>query len=199
MTVTDSTDLARGLLALDHMSFRKEVDRDLRPLDQDASPGQAEKWKARHAALRSPACVDRWFMALSQMSKSVDGQLAAKADDYEAKRAEIRGQLVGATGPQEKGLRRSLETLKSEYSRARANTLRFKTGLDEALIEARSLRDSVRDRLYDSVVAEERNFYARRVTALQDAIRAHQDAFTEGDIDPEPHDLHLWAVISKED
>lgn len=193
MTVTDTTDLARNLMGLDHAAFRKEVDSDLRP-------GDGERWKARHRALRSPTCVDRWFMVLSQMAKSVDGQLAAKADDYEAARAETREQLLAATDAvQQMGFRRRLESLKAEYSRNRANTLRFKSGLDEALIEARALRDSVRDRLYDSVVAEERNRYAARVTTLEEAIRDHQDAFTAGDIDPEPHDLHLWDVIPRKE
>lgn len=189
-------EFARKLMSLTPEEFRSEVDRDLRPLRAGDTTNKV--YAVRRAALRTPTVVDRWFTTLSQIAKSVDGQLAAKTEDYEADRADLRAQILACTNSrEEKVLKQALERRKSDYSRSRAGTLRFKSGLDEALIEARSLRDSVRDRLYDSVVAEERNRYAVRVTALEDAIREHRDALFAADMDPEDHDERLWSAVAK--
>lgn len=186
----DVTDVARSLMALDYDAFKNEVNADLRPNDE--TPNQ----RARHAALRSPMLVDRWFTVLTQMAKSVDGQLAAKTEDYEADKAGIRAKILKEKDPRRvNALRAQLEETKAKYARARAGTLRFKCGLDEALIEARALRDSTRDRLYDTVVADERNRYAARILVLTNAIDEHRHACDIADITPEDHDERLWAII----
>lgn len=188
-------DEARRLNGLDPTSFKTEVNADLRP---EAHGAQS---RIRHEALRSPAVVDRWFTTLSQIAKSVDGQLAAKIEDNQATKAALRAEIIGLEeggltedGKSLKDLQRDLEVLASKYARARAGTLRFKTGLDETLIEARALRDSLRDRLYDTVVADERNRYAARVKVLEEGIAAHQQAADLAGLDPEAHDEMLWRL-----
>lgn len=197
MTTTTVEDEVRRLTALSPDAFKAEVDSDVKPFIH-ANMDQGI-WDARRAALRSPALVDRWFASLSQTLKSVEGQLATQTEDYDAARADIKKALIAAEADgntaRVKDLRIQAEQVKAEHARARAKTLRFKTGLDEMLIQARSLRDAVRDRLYDSVVAEERNRYAARITELTDAILEHRQAHIEADIDPEVHDQHLWQVI----
>lgn len=188
----DDYELAREikrLLGLDYEDFREEVNEDVRPHTSE---------RYRRAALRSPELVDRWFAALSQMSKSVDGQLAARTEDYEANKAVFKRQLSTARTAADRAKATSeWASQKESAHRSRAGTLRFKTGVDEALIEARYLRDTVRDSMYDTVVAEERNRYAARSTALFDAIVAHRQAMDDEDIEPGDHDERLWEAVER--
>lgn len=196
-----------ALLRMPHETFKNVVDKDLRAPTADTpegkkrtlKPHEAPDWYARHASLRTPPVVDRWYMTLNQIAKSVDGQLAAKTEDYEADRATLRARLLLVTDDAEANqIKAEMETLKARFSKARAGTLRFKTGVDEAFVEARAMRDSARDRLFDSIVAEERNRYATRVAALEAAIREHREASLEAGVDAEPYDLRLWGSVDRE-
>lgn len=170
--------LIEKIAALPDDDFRVLVDRDLR---RENTEEEAE-------ALRSPQLVHRWYTVLVAMTKSVDGQLSAKRQDYEAQKARLRGEFVRAEdalaaararhdkaqirGAEEqiRQLRREWAQMSERYSRARAATLRFKSGLDETLVEARLFRDQARDALYTTVVAEERNRLAARVRELEAAL-----------------------------
>lgn len=195
-----------SLLEMPHETFKNVVDKDLRAPTTDTpegrkrtlKPHEAPDWYARHAALRTPTVVDRWYMTLNQIAKSVDGQLAAKTEDFEADRASLRARLLLADEKEAIQIRADMENLRARFSKARAGTLRFKTGVDEAFVEARALRDGARDRLYDSIVAEERNRYATRVAALETAIREHREASLEAGVDAEHYDLRLWGVVERE-
>lgn len=176
-------DLTQRIAKLSEDDFRELVDRDLR---RDNTEDESQ-------ALRSPALVDRWYAILVSMSKSVDGQLAAKREDFEAQKARLRGQFVeidsdlaeakirhDTKGVQQadartRVLRQEWQSTSEKYSRSRAATLRFKSGLEETLVEARMYRDRVRDRLYDHVVAEERNRLASRVRRLESALQTIVD------------------------
>lgn len=166
------------IAALDDEDFRELVDRDLRRENTDAEA----------AALRAPALVDRWYSVLVGMAKSVDGQLAAKKQDYEAQKARMRGLFVEAENAlaeakikrdnaaihnaeaRTRTLRQEWQAVTEKYARSRAATLRFKSGLEETMVEARALRNKVRNRLFEHVVADERNHYAERVRTLEQAI-----------------------------
>ncbi len=200
MTTTNVEEEVRRLTSLSADEFKAEADEDVRPFTYATILTDQSQWEARHAALRTPALVDRWFGSLSRTLKSVEGQLATKTEDYDADRAQIMQAILESekvgNHARVKDLRIQAEQTKAAYSRARSTSLRFKTGLDETLIQARFLRDQVRDKLYDSVVAEERNRYAARITVLTDAIRAHREAHIAADLDSEIHDEHVWAVIT---
>jgi hypothetical protein len=114
------------LLALDLSSFRVIVDRDLR---RDASAAEA-------AALRTPELADKWVTALTAISKSVDGQLGARRADYLAARARFSKSMSEADYLESRKLQRSWAEVTESYAKARGATLRFKSGLEEALVEA---------------------------------------------------------------
>jgi hypothetical protein len=170
--------LAKEIARLPDEDFRALVDRDLR----------RENTEEEAQALRSPELVHRWYTILVAMSKSVDGQLAAKRQDYEAQKARLRGKFVQEEGviadaklqhdasrqlaaeERVRQLREEWALTSERYARSRAATLRFKSGLEETLVEARMFRDQIRDVLYDSVITEERDRLARRVRELEDEL-----------------------------
>jgi hypothetical protein len=172
-------DLINHISALDDEDFRDLVDRDLR---RKNSQEEAD-------ALRSPALVDRWHTVLVAMTKSVDGQLSAKRHDFEAHKQRLKGQLLETdaelaearrrrdrTAVQKceekaRGFRAEWAGAAERYAKERAATLRFKSGLDETLVEARLHRDRTRDRLFEHVVTEERNRLATRVRKLETALQ----------------------------
>lgn len=187
--------VAEQISAMNEEDFRELVDRDLRREDTQE---EAE-------ALRSPALVTRWYTVLVAMSKSVDGQLSAKRQDHDASQARMRKEFVkaeeelaDAKSAQDKAaietarkrqrkLREEWYVAAERYARARAATLRFKSGLDETLVEARLYRDRVTNKLYEAVVTQERNHYASRMRGLEDAIRDHAHQKIE--------DADLWAMV----
>jgi hypothetical protein len=189
--------MIRRLAVMDDRGFRQEVDADLRR----PGPRERREYEVRRAALRSPELVDRWTTVLLTMTKSVEGQLASKQEDHEAAKADLRQKIatLEQTAPHSDDLfkaRQEWEQLKKEYAQSRAQMLRFKTGLDEWVIEARALRDSLRSTMYDSVVAEERNHYAAQVQVLRAAIDAHRTRILEDeDYEPSSADERLWACL----
>lgn len=200
MTITTNPDRVEALQRLSDHAFRAIVDADLR---RQASEEDA-------AALRTPELADRWFTALARMAKSVEGQLAAREEDHRGARAQyekarlraggpVRCDSCGRSGadPEDPALRqveeRWLKTCE-DYSRTRSKSLRFKSGLEEWLLEARSVRDTARDALYVSVVTEERNRALARVQELEAAIHKHEANVYDPD-DPADDDLELWRVL----
>lgn len=193
MTTIDDTvvdDEIDRLADLDDTTFRAEVDADLR-----SARTRNPKAITRAAALRSNDLVDRWYTTLQMMSVSVEGQLAAAQEDHAAERAALRSRMASASHREQPALQEQWEESKGRFSRARAAKLRFKSGLDEWIVEARSLRDSLRDSMYDSIVAEERNHWAERYRVLHDAVAAHEAATLADDLEPTEQDTKLWASI----
>lgn len=190
--------MIRRLAVMDDRGFRQEVDADLR---RPGARDNRREYEIRRAALRSPELVDRWNTTLMTMSKSVEGQLASKQEDHEAAKAELRQRIaLLAKDPSRADelfqARQEWEQIKKDYATARAQMLRFKTGLDEWVIEARALRDASRATMYDSVVAEERNYYAAQVQMLRAAIDAHRTEILEDeDYEPSSADERLWACL----
>ena len=173
-------------LGYEDESFRDFVDRDIR---MQTSESEAE-------ALRSPAYAERWLTTLNVMQRSIEGQLAAKQEEFLAERARLRRLLRREVDENDRSrLQDQLDALQETHSRDRAKKLRFKTGLDEALVEARAVVDALRGSQYDSIVSTERNYYAEQRRRLEEAIRLHQAQTTEEDIEPSEYDEQLWAVI----
>ena len=168
-------------------SFKDFVDRDIR----------GHTTQAEAEALRSPALAERWFTTLMMMQRSIEGQLAAKQEEFQAERARLRRLLrseqVSHVRTQ---IEDQLDRLQEDHSRDRAKKLRFKTGLDEALVEARAVVDALRGHQYDSLVAEERNYYAEQRRLLEEAIRLHQAQTLADGIEPGDHDEKLWEALT---
>lgn len=189
--------MIRRLAAMDDRGFRQEVDADLRRPGRD---DDKRLYETRRQALRSPELLDRWNTTLLTMSKSVEGQLASKQEDHEAAKAALRIQMAELERKHDAvklhEAKQKWEKLKQDYATARGNMLRFKTGLDEWVIEARALRDATRSAMYDSVVAEERNHYAAQVQRLRGAIESHRTQILEDEqYEPSSADERLWSQL----
>lgn len=179
----------RSLSALDDEAFRKLVDQDLR----GRSPEDVRQ------ALRSPENVDRWFSALLAMTKSVEGQLAAKKTDWSTTRNRFQVDIsLASTRIQSDRLKVQLQEERERYNKWRAGILRFKTGLDEFLADARRLRDASKDSSYDRVMEDERLRLTKRIRLLEEGIRSHRDTILSDELSDDDHeeaDEELWNLI----
>ena len=168
--MTNASDV---LLGMSDDEFRAFVDRDLR------KDSREQMDPAYREALRSPEVVERWLSFLIRMSKSVEGTLASRHEDHEAQKAALRA------SPGDKHIR--LLSLSADYHKRRGSTLRFKAGLDEWIIEARTTRDSYRDDAFGVL---------SRVVQLEAAIASHRSTSEDEGLEPEPNDLELWAILT---
>lgn len=198
-----STTMDVDLSSCDDDVFMSYVDADLRP------PERRDPEVSR--ALRSPAVVERYYTMLLRKSKSIEGQLAAKEADYEARKARLEGKLgiaeAGAVREDSTdedrrralgraiNLRAELKKERSEYQQSRAGTLRFKTGLDMNLVEIKGLIRRYDANRFDQMLAEERNVLAERVRFLENAIRVHRSEIVADVRDGDEVDEELWEVL----
>lgn len=178
-----------SLCDLSDEEFRQVVDDDLRgKADAKISP-----------QLRKPENVDRWYSVLLAMTKSVEGQLAARRSDWDGLRTHLGSEIALKTGTNEEAiLRAQLQSERERYLKWRAGIIRFKTGLDEWLAEARHLRDRTRGDMIERVTKDERAFLSSRVRTLEEAIRRHRDHLLAEDLDDEAHekaDEALWSLV----
>lgn len=122
------------LLAMTADEFHAVVNLDLRKGTDD------ETWEA----LRSPAVFDRWWGALIGMSKSIDGQLGARREEFLSQQADLREQMRVAVAAGDVDKQAAIESRSNktskEYHRGRAGSLRFKSGLEEWLTEAKTIQ-----------------------------------------------------------
>jgi hypothetical protein len=168
---------------LSEVDFRKLIDDDTR--------GKAPASLSRQ--LRSAECAPRWYEALLAMQNSVDGQLAAKSAESRAAQARLQARFEEAlSSKQRREIRAEIARRKAADEQWRAGALRFKSGLEDKLIEARRvLRE-----LDDSSIVGARNRSMARVAILEDAIRRHHADFRAED-EPSDSDLALWAHLDR--
>jgi hypothetical protein len=159
------------LTRLPQDTFRAVVDEDIR----NRAPEQV------HEALRTEDLVERWYTCLLLMQTSVEGQLASKSADN---RAEV--QMFYARRDPE-GAMRAL----AAHEQWRAGSLRFKNGVDQKLIEARSLLR--RFGKAATVMEEQRNRAGEVARSLREAIERHRASTSN----PTEADLALWAVTDE--
>jgi hypothetical protein len=154
-------------------------------------------------ALRHPPMTPRWYAALYLMYLNAQNSLRGKETDHEASTAAVRAELVLAEADssdyarsQAARLRSTLEKTRSEYLRDRWGTLRFLSGVTEAMVEARFIMgDQSPVSRYDSVITEERDHWRDRAQLLAEAIAEHQRSCQAEEIDPGPADVALWAAL----
>lgn len=160
---------AEELLALPDEDFRTIVEDDLR------EPGPIRD------VLRGPQVIERLHSTMMSMLKSVEGQLAARSVDYD--RVRLRN-------PQPHDFAQQ----RDKYMKWRAGSLRFKVGLEQALIEIRYLRDPQLNNAALLWAIEQAQATNNRLLA---AIRQHRDSFDPKD-DPSDNDEALWAHLPAE-
>lgn len=163
------------LLALSDEEFRSVVDGAVRnrdPEDDDA--------RAIRSDLLRPEIVDKTYFALIASKKSVEGQLAAKRADYVKSRARTR---------HPDALRRIEET----YRGWRAGALRFKSGVEEFLVEVRAARDRNGE---DNYLRKERNDSLVAFEQLRRAVIEHRDHVCGPECDNTCiADENLWRLV----
>lgn len=178
------TDLA----SLSDEAFRKIVDDDLR---NKSSADMSQ-------ALRDPVNVDRWYSVLLAMSKSVEGQLAARKSDWDGTRSRLDSAIEDAiTEDLAKSFKEQKREEREKWLKWRGNIIRFKTGLDEVLAEARHVRDRHLGKVVERAVTEDKKRLERRVEILEAAIRLHHDRTlrAENDTEQEVADEELWTNV----
>ncbi len=175
MTVMYAQDsMEEFLLDCSDADFRDVVNRDLR---KQTTPDES-------AALRSTEVVDRWYGYLVATSKNVDGQLSAARQDWRATKARLQIKMDNATTAEDKRrIRREWAESEERFAFTRVGVLRFKSGLDEWIIHARTLRSST------EVTT------THRLRELEQAIADHQASFP-GEDEPSSADEQLWKLLS---
>lgn len=194
-SIDANTFQAADLAGLSDDQFRALVDADLR---RRAPHGGSRLREDLIVALRSPEQVARWHSMLCRMQRSVDGQLAARRSDFQAELAGLEARALETTDHHARdSLRRQQQTLRAKYETTKASTVRFKTGLDEATIEARFLRDQAVAVTYGGAVMVERDHFAKSYRRLCAAVERHRSAVLNdlGGDDPDEIDENLWGAL----
>ena len=158
-------------------NFRDIVDQDLR-----GQPGKEAKEIAE--ALRSPEVVRRWHSTLLSIQKNVEAQLASKA-------AETRSELLMLNLD---GKAKDAKQTEANFERWRAGALRFKSGVEQAIFQARDVIDREFPEANHDRIVSERNEALTQVMILKNAIRKHRDSFTDED-DASKDDHELWEYV----
>lgn len=200
-----------ALLALSDDEFVELVNNIIRRKADNYKGKHTPEFLARaYKSLQAPEVAPRWYMVLARTAKSVDGQLAAREADFTSHRANLRAELTEAQlalkEAQESGqtplspYRRAvadahiaIQDLTKEYGRQRGSTLRFKSGLDTNLIEARHAYEMTLHGMMSSIAAKERDHALQRVRELEEAIRRHRDNLDADD--GSSIDEELWSVV----
>lgn len=148
----------------------------------------------RIGGLRDIEVAPRWWAALASIHASVEGQLAVKRARWEARRAELNQKLLADqrsfndTPPDKRDRvkarmidhQRDLSEARGMFYADRVKTLEFRALVEQAMAEARWLKD-------------QSGVMAVRCRLLETAIREHRDG-----LDPEDAsdaDERLWEVL----
>lgn len=124
--------------------------------------------------LKSAEVVERTYLCLVSMKKSVEGQLAAKRADYIKARSKLRGKPTELAAEAEK------------YQTWRAGALRFKSGVEEFMMAVRGNREK----------APEVHDYYLPYQTLKLAIIQHREHVCDDECDVEcAADTRLWSVL----
>lgn len=160
---------AEHLLNMDDDEFRQAVDQEVRgTLPTEVS-----------LALRDPRLSQRWYLALIQMKKSVESQLGAKRSDLVNMRETDNGRW---------------DQELANFHRWRAGAVRFKSGVEERLIEIRRSRLVVFPT--EEVLTEQRNWALEKMQCLVKGIVEHQRTVSqEYDEDVSDADKKLWKLV----
>lgn len=174
MTMYDPAQLA--LLPEDE--WKSLIDRDLRTLTKPATGPKAvtEDDRELAQALRSPACIDRYFFTLLRMLKNAEGTLASRREEAIEQRNTLLAQ----------GQWQEWRKAEADHARQRRSTLRFKSGLEQTLLEIKFLRSQIMEHRAST-----------RLERVVWMVKNHRENFPEDD-DPSQADIELWRLIDDE-
>lgn len=172
---------SRSFTDLTDDTFEDIVNKDVRGvLDPDSS-----------ARLRDPIIVDRWYNKLLVLKRSVEAQLAANGAERSERHRDFMAK--GTVGKQE------WFDYKAQADRWRASAVRFNSGVESKLAEARQLRSTTRGNAYVGLLEVERDDAVREVNKLRSAIRMHRDHIcgSECNNDECVADDFLWSAVGE--
>ncbi len=165
------------LVAMSDAEFRALVHAEL--------AGRADPQTAE--AMRHPWVLGRWRNSLERLRVTTDGQFEARDAELEAARIdaeEIR--------PSDES-RLALALARESYQRWRAEAVRFRTTVEDRLLEAAYLHDRLAQQADAEAATTELEELRRRVAELEAAIAAHRARIHEDDA-AEP-DRALWRLL----
>jgi hypothetical protein len=157
------------LMVLPDDVFRSYVDEAVRGHPEDT---QTQELRSK---LKDPEVVDRTYLTLVSMKKSVEGQLAARRADFVKERGTLRSNPPGQRAAEER------------YHAWRAGALRFKSGVEDFMLAVRGNREKPTGD----------NYYLAYQT-LRQAIEKHREAVETAlanDQDTDDADAVLWSVL----
>jgi hypothetical protein len=160
MSKIQARSMAEQLMDMNYDDFRVVCEEDIKLADR------GEMDELTFDALREPPVIQRFYSMLSQMQKSVEGQLAAGRAEMKSRTAKMR--LRNATAAE-------YQEAVAKHENWRAGALRFKTGCEQRMAEIAGLLREADMAFFADRVKEERNDALARVKALEDAIRTHRD------------------------
>jgi hypothetical protein len=145
--------------------------------------------------LRQPSVVDRWYDALVSLQKSVEGTIASKQRDFASMMAGFELKMMDADTPKDRlRVNRDMRRAQQRHATWKASAVRFKTGLDQRLVEARRLMHTLPSEPHIAQLTSERNDALGRAYLLERAIKQHRDTFPP-QVDPSEADQQLWSYI----
>lgn len=142
-------------------------------------------------ALRHPSVLSRWSNSLERLRLTTNGQFEAREAELEAARIdaeEIR--------PSEES-RLALALARESFQRWRAEAVRFRTTVEDRLLEAAYLQERLQQESEAQAAAEELEALRAQVAELEAAIATHRAAIHEDDA-AEP-DRQLWRLLGDDD
>jgi hypothetical protein len=169
------------LVALPDDKFRGVVDEAVRT---SALTDEVTLEQRRHVQelLKRPELADRTYLVLVAMKKNVEGQLAAKRTDNQRRRVRLQSKPD------------VLAREEDEYRRWRAGALRFKTGVEEFMVELRSKRVG---NATEVALRGERNDLVFAYERLRKGILEHRDHVCSDTCDAGcPADERLWELVN---
>lgn len=174
------------LLDLTEPDFRALVDREVRGVSGTTDMTPAEIAQLRKELeelaplLRDPQIIERWHLALIQMKKSVESQLSSRRSD--------QVKYIHTLS------RQQYERKLADYHKWRAGAVRFKSGVEDRLLEIRSARHhSFPDA---QVIEEQRNWALTMNHQLVTGILEHKNTvLKEYADDVSEADVQLWGLV----
>ncbi len=166
------------LSALSDEAFNQIVNQDVR----------GTLTSATSQLLRDPRVVERWYVHLVSLKRSVESQLCAN-------RAELLQKQLDYVGLGAKGNPLWIEA-QATAAKWRAGAVRFKNGVEDRLDEARTLRSKTRADSTITILIEERERAIRNLTNLRRSILEHREHDCDDRcVDDCVADDQLWKVL----
>lgn len=160
------------------IDYERIAQRDLR---KQSTPDE-------HRLLRLPESLDAWWGALCSIKTGVELQLASHRARWPQRRKELMDRKAT---DKTFDMEYAWLQFKVEEATWRARTLKFLSVVEDTMRECKALRQATHAQHSDAT-----DVY--KLHRLRDAIVHHRLKFADdSDVEPDPADEELWAVIDE--